>query len=106
MHFFFQLLNGVSAQYPQIFGGEDEDDEDTDEGGEEERTSKDRSPNGGNEGYNWLALLKEVSDLTKLDWARCWELPIHEFFTYCSFSREYNRRQIAMMKAANGIKTY
>lgn len=46
----------------------------------------------------WLSLIKEVSDISKLNWAQCWDLTIYEFFNYVSFCREYNRKQYEMQK--------
>lgn len=48
--------------------------------------------------YAYFSLIKEVSDMTKEPWAKCWEMGIYEFFNVVSFSREYNHRQIEEQK--------
>lgn len=38
-------------------------------------------------------LIKRVSDLTKLDWEKIWNLNVYEFFNYLSFDIEYRKME-------------
>lgn len=113
MLFFSSEINGFIQRYGSLFGLDDEmdEDEDMDEENSEDGNRQGDGDDGKNEegdfGYGWFAIMKEVSDMTKIDWERCWQLTIGEFFTYLSFTRAYNERQEQMLKeykAKNGIK--
>lgn len=38
-------------------------------------------------------MLKRVSDLTRLDFDKCWELGVFEFFNYLAFDVSYRREE-------------
>lgn len=40
-----------------------------------------------------MILIKRVSDLTKLDWDRVWEMNVYLFFNYLQFDIEYKKRE-------------
>ena len=37
--------------------------------------------------------MKRVSDLTKVDWIRIWDMNIYEFLNYCNFDIEYKKEE-------------
>lgn len=90
MFFFLGLIRDFTDGYKSIFQPRVEEDEDE---GEITQQVQENSAS-----YNWLAILKEVSDLTHLDYKQCWDLGIIEFFNYLTFAREYQRRQYEAQK--------
>ena len=54
--------------------------------------------------FNWLFQIKKVSDLTKYDWGKVWDMNIYEFLNYLQFDIEYNkweRRELERWKATH-----
>ena len=41
--------------------------------------------------FNWLYQIKKVSDLTKYDWGKVWDMNIYEFLNYLQFDMEYRK---------------
>ena len=41
--------------------------------------------------FNWLYQIKKVSDLTKYDWGKVWDMNIYEFLNYLQFDIEYRK---------------
>ena len=41
--------------------------------------------------FNWLFQIKKVSDLTKYDWGKVWDMNIYEFLNYLQFDIEYRK---------------
>ena len=65
-------------------------DEDVDEGQEAEELDEgaDTEIQDTGEAFNrWLALIDEVSTITRQPFKEVWEFGIYEFFTYASYSR-------------------
>jgi hypothetical protein len=79
---------------------QEEDDEDKEPGGEGGAGEEDTAVGEDTKGFNsfsWLLLIKRVSDLTKLDWERIWEMDIYLFFNYLQFDvtyKEWEQREI------------
>lgn len=46
----------------------------------------------------WLSLFDEVSQITRFDWGKLWEMKIYEFFTYASYSRWKAKQQAESIK--------
>lgn len=102
MQFFFEIIASLSQVFPQIFGKESEGDEEYAVTEEERGSGSDEEGDGAtasNGVYTYLSLLKEVSDLTHLNFEQVWEMNVLEFFSYLVFNREYNRRQMAMVSS-------
>ena len=54
--------------------------------------------------FNWLYQIKKVSDLTKYDWGKVWDMNIYLFLNYLQFDNEYNkweRRELERWKATH-----
>ena len=54
--------------------------------------------------FNWLYQIKKVSDLTKYDWGKVWDMNIYEFFNYLQFDMEYRKmeeRELAKWKTTH-----
>ena len=43
-------------------------------------------------------MIKEVSDLTRFDFDKCWELDIYMFFNYLAFSKDRAQKREEMLK--------
>ena len=41
--------------------------------------------------FNWMYQIKKVSDLTKYDWGKVWDMDIYEFLNYLQFDMEYRK---------------
>ena len=78
--FFSEEVSRVASSFPDLLSTPDE----------EELETKPATNNGM---YNWLCMLKRVSDLTKLDFDNCWKLGIFEFFNYLAFDVSYRREE-------------
>ena len=86
----------------QASGEEDE------ESGDDRETGKDGEGSTTETGqfntFNWLYHIKKVSDLTKYDWGKVWDMNIYEFLNYLQFDIEYNkweRRELERWKATH-----
>lgn len=100
MLFFSKKLCDFHEAYESLFVGATDMEEDENEE-EQSNVSKDRESNNSSQGtafYTYISLVKEVSDMTKEPWSKCWEMNIYEFFTTLSFSREYQRNQAEQQK--------
>ena len=54
--------------------------------------------------FNWLYQIKKVSDLTKYDWGKIWDMNVYEFFNYLQFDMEYRKmeeRELAKWKTTH-----
>ena len=54
--------------------------------------------------FNWLYQIKKVSDLTKYDWGKVWDMNVYEFFNYLQFDMEYRKmeeRELAKWKTTH-----
>lgn len=54
--------------------------------------------------FNWLFQIKKVSDLTKYDWGKVWDMQIFEFLNYLQFDMEYRKmeeRELRLWKATH-----
>lgn len=54
--------------------------------------------------FNWLMLINKVSDRTKMDWDKIWDMNIYEFFNYLQFDIEYKKmeeREMARWRASH-----
>ena len=73
----------------QASGEEDQesgDDRETGEDGEGSTTET-----GQFNTFNWLYQIKKVSDLTKYDWGKVWDMNVYEFLNYLQFDMEYRK---------------
>ena len=65
------------------------------ESGDDGETGKDREGSTTETGqfntFNWLYQIKKVSDLTKYDWGKVWDMNIYEFLNYLQFDMEYRK---------------
>ena len=73
----------------QETGEEDQESGDDGEVGEDREGST--TETGQFNTFNWLYQIKKVSDLTKYDWGKVWELQIYEFLNYLQFDIEYRK---------------
>ena len=98
MVFFSSEIRKVIKQFSNLFGLDAEGEELADEEEEpaEGGVRETEQSNQGTSQYTWLTLLKEVSDLTHLNFNECWEMGIIEFFNYLAFDRELLRRRKEM----------
>ena len=54
--------------------------------------------------FNWLYQIKKVSDLTKYDWGKVWDMNVYLFFNYLQFDMEYRKmeeRELSKWKATH-----
>ena len=54
--------------------------------------------------FNWLYQIKKVSDLTKYDWGKVWDMNVYKFFNYLQFDMEYRKmeeRELAKWKTTH-----
>ena len=79
--------------------------EEEQESGDDGETGKDREGSTTETGqfntFNWLYQIKKVSDLTKYDWGKVWDMNIYEFLNYLQFDIEYRKweeRELKMWK--------
>ena len=52
--------------------------------------------------FSWLMMVNKVSNRTKLDWNKVWDMNIYEFFNILKFDIEYSKWET---KEANIWKT-
>ena len=108
MEFFSPKVREFIEAYRNLFGLQTEGDDIPDE--EEEPSEGEIQGVGGNAdagaGFWWLAILKEVSDTTHLDFNECLEMNVYSFFNYLAFARELYRRQEAEMNKNRKIRKY
>ena len=51
-----------------------------------------------------MIMINKVSDRTKMDWEKIWEMNVYEFFNYLRFDIEYKKmeeREIARWRASH-----
>jgi len=48
--------------------------------------------------FVWLSIVKRVSDMTKFDWEKVFNLNVYEFFNYLSFCISYSRKEEEELK--------
>ena len=73
----------------QASGEEDQESGDDGEVGEDGEGST--TETGQFNTFNWLYQIKKVSDLTKYDWGKVWDMNIYEFLNYLQFDMEYRK---------------
>ena len=73
----------------QASGEEDQESGDDGETGEDGEGST--TETGQFNTFNWLYQIKKVSDLTKYDWGKVWDMNIYEFLNYLQFDMEYRK---------------
>ena len=73
----------------QETGEEDQESGDDGEVGEDREGST--TETGQFNTFNWLYQIKKVSDLTKYDWGKVWDMNIYEFLNYLQFDMEYRK---------------
>ena len=73
----------------QASGEEDQESGDDGEVGEDREGST--TETGQFNTFNWIYQIKKVSDLTKYDWGKVWDMNIYEFFNYLQFDIEYRK---------------
>ena len=86
----------------QASGEEDQESGDDGETGEDREGST--TETGQFNTFNWLYQIKKVSDLTKYDWGKVWDLNIFEFLNYLQFDMEYRKmeeRELSKWKATH-----
>lgn len=49
--------------------------------------------------FNWLCVVKKVSDLTKLNWSEVFDMNICEFLNYATFCVEYQYMEEQQIKS-------
>ena len=69
----------------------EEDQESGDDGEVREDTEGSTTETGQFNVFNWLYQIKKVSDLTKYDWGKVWDMNIYEFLNYLQFDMEYRK---------------
>lgn len=100
MLFFSQNLKLFAKGFTNLFGL---DNEETKE--EQPRNSEGDKQTDGDKLYAIMALIKDYSDFTHIDWDRTWEKNINEFLNTIAFIKEYKRReQEAIKKAQKKMK--
>lgn len=82
--------------------------EEDQESGDDRETGEDREGSTTETGkfntFNWLFQIKKVSDLTKYDWGKVWDMNIYEFLNYLQFDIEYSKwekRELDKWKATH-----
>lgn len=82
--------------------------EEDQESGDDGETGEDREGTTTETGqfntFNWLYQIKKVSDLTKYDWGKVWDMNIYEFLNYLQFDMEYRKmeeRELAKWKTTH-----
>lgn len=86
----------------QASGEEDQESGDDGEVGEDGEGST--TETGQFNTFNWLYQIKKVSDLTKYDWGKVWDMQIFEFLNYLQFDMEYRKmeeRELSKWKATH-----
>lgn len=72
-------------------------DEEDKESGDDGETDTDRESGetevGGFNAFNWLCLINRVSERTKLDWEKIWELNVYTFMNYLQFDVQYRQME-------------
>ena len=68
-----------------------EDEESGDDGETGKDTEGSTTETGQFNTFNWLYQIKKVSDLTKYDWGKVWDMNIYEFLNYLQFDMEYRK---------------
>ena len=68
-----------------------EDEESGDDGEVQEDREGSTTETGQFNTFNWLYQIKKVSDLTKYDWGKVWDMNIYEFLNYLQFDIEYRK---------------
>ena len=69
----------------------EEDQESGDDGETGKDTEGSTTETGQFNTFNWLYQIKKVSDLTKYDWGKVWDMQIFEFLNYLQFDIEYRK---------------
>ena len=69
----------------------EEDQESGDDGETGKDTEGSTTETGQFNAFNWLYQIKKVSDLTKYDWGKVWDMNIYEFLNYLQFDMEYRK---------------
>ena len=69
----------------------EEDQESGDDGETGKDTEGSTTETGQFNTFNWLYQIKKVSDLTKYDWGKVWDMQIFEFLNYLQFDMEYRK---------------
>ena len=69
----------------------EEDEGSGDDGEVQEDREGDTTETGQFNTFNWLYQIKKVSDLTKYDWGKVWDMQIFEFLNYLQFDMEYRK---------------
>ena len=69
----------------------EEDQESGDDGETGKDTEGSTTETGQFNTFNWLYQIKKVSDLTKYDWGKVWDMNIYEFLNYLQFDMEYRK---------------
>lgn len=80
----------------------DNDEGQGDEGSGEESGGRNQEGENGSKLYLWLNLIEAVSELTRYDFGRVYEMPVMEFFMYVSYvnyKRKKEEQQIKEFRA-------
>ena len=71
----------------------EEDQGSGDDGEVQEDGERDTTETGQFNTFNWLYQIKKVSDLTKYDWGKVWDMNIYLFLNYLQFDIEYRKME-------------
>ena len=91
MLFFSNVIGEFNKGFANLLGLADiEDGEENDAGGKGENGGAEDQDEPVDEGFLWLAFIKEFSDMTKEPWGNVWSIDIYTFFNTIAFSRKWH----------------
>ena len=94
-------MRTINKTYAIPDGGEDEDNEvDGAEEGEGTGEGSGESDSGV-KAYVWISLVEAVSDLTKYDFEKVFQMPAIEFFTFMNYAKYKSERERRRIEAIN-----